>query len=73
MDYETFFATIKNQKPKGMSLTKYLITHPSRTHSRSTLEAVAKNLKQCQNQKRLPSGVVMNCVKEYFDFAEEEK
>lgn len=72
MNYETFFETIKSQKPKRVPLAKYLITHPSRAHSRSTLEAVARNLKQCQKQKRLPSETVMRCVEQYFDFQEEE-
>lgn len=66
MTIQDIFEVINAEKPKGMSLSKYMIKHPKRIHSQSTLIAVAKNLKQCKKQKRMPSNIVLSCLSNYF-------
>lgn len=67
MTITDLFEVINTEKPKGMSLSKYMIKHPNRNHSRSTLIAVANNLKMCRKQNRMPSDVILKCLANYFE------
>ena len=67
MTIEELFKLINAEKPKGMSLEKYMIKHPKRNHSRSTLILVARNMKQCLKQNRMPSNTVLDCLTNYFN------
>ena len=46
MTIKELYKIINSEKPKGMSLEKYMLKHPNRTHSRSTLILVARKKKQ---------------------------
>lgn len=70
MTIKELYEIIDTEKPKGMSLEKYLIKHPNRSHSRNALILVAHNVKQCLKQNRLPADIVMKCLANYFNIYE---
>lgn len=70
MTIKELYKVIDTEKPKGMSLEKYLIKHPNRSHSRNTLILVARNVKQCLKQNRMPADIVMKCLANYFNIYE---
>lgn len=70
MTIKELYKIIDTEKPKGMSLEKYLIKHPNRSHSRNTLILVARNVKQCLKQNRMPADIVMKCLANYFNIYE---
>lgn len=70
MTIKELYEIIDTEKPKGMSLEKYLIKHPNRSHSRNTLILVARNVKQCLKQNRMPADIVMKCLANYFNIYE---
>ena len=70
MTIKELYKIINSEKPKGMSLEKYMLKHPNRTHSRSTLILVARNTKQCLKQNRMPADAVLKCLANYFNIYE---
>lgn len=70
MTIKELYRIIDTEKPKGMSLEKYLIKHSNRRHSRNTLILVARNVKQCLKQNRMPADVVVECLANYFTIYE---